>query len=80
MVGATAGLWLSLASGKFAVEVNGVVVGWQPAASWPHLRAWASEHGFLTVVIGSVACVALGRALASAVAHTRASRDHRRNA
>jgi hypothetical protein len=72
MVGAMAGLWLSVASGKFAVELNGAVVGWQTGAHWPRLRTWASGHALFVAIVGCVVCIALGRALATATVRLRA--------
>ena len=74
MVGTLAGFWLSAASRKFAVELNGAVVGWQPGAPWPRLRAWAFGHGLLVAIVGCAVCVALCRALASATARLGALR------
>ena len=73
MIGFLAGCWLSAASARFAIELNGTVVGWQQGASWPLLRAWAYDHGFLASIIGCAAGVALGRVLALAAAQRRAS-------
>jgi hypothetical protein len=71
MTGFMAGSWLSTMSGNFAIELNGVVVGWQPGACWPRLRAWAFEHSLFAEIIGCVICIALGRAFAGAAAKLR---------
>lgn len=68
-VGAMIGIWLSATSSRYAIEVNGAVVRWQAAASWPDLRAWAFEHGFLAAIISCGVCVLAGRGLAGAATH-----------
>ena len=72
MVGAMTGIWLSAASGKFSVELNGAVVGWQTGAHWPRLRTWTSEHALFVAIIGCAVCITLGRALAAATGRLRA--------
>jgi hypothetical protein len=51
--------WVNAASEYGAIEINGIVVGWQPGTRWPQLRAWAFTHGFLAAAIGCAASVAV---------------------
>jgi ABC-type dipeptide/oligopeptide/nickel transport system permease component len=74
-VGFLGASWLSAASGKFAIELNGAVVGWQPGTPWPGLRAWAFEHAFLAAIIGCLICVALTSVAAAVADHLREPRD-----
>jgi len=73
MIGFLGGSSLSAESRKFAVELNGAVVAWQAGACWPRLRTWAIEHGLIAAIISCMVCIALGRVLAGAAAHVRAS-------
>lgn len=81
MAGCLGAYWLSATSAVYAVQLNGVVVGWPSGTRWPSLWAWALEHGLLSAIIGCVLCIALGRALASGADRLRPSaRLHRATA
>jgi len=63
-IGFLAGCFLSSQTHDFAIEVNGVIVGWQPGHQWLGLRPLICEHGILTALIACLSLLALSRVLA----------------